>query len=68
MELSTYKNDELNGICRSWSPSGRLCQVEKYVDDMLDGLKICYYENGITSRRLSYKKGMKHGVHEYWEY
>lgn len=43
---TSYKNGKENGIRKSYYPSGKLAQTQQFVDDLLQGESIEYYENG----------------------
>jgi len=50
-------------------PNKILISVENYIDDMLNGLSINYYNDGIPYQLLTYKNGKKNGIHiEYYDF
>jgi uncharacterized protein len=51
---TTYKNGKENGIRKSYFPSGKLSQIQNFVDDLLQGESIEYYENGNIKSKRNY--------------
>lgn len=54
---STYKNGKENGWRKSYYPSGKVAQAQQFIDDLMQGESIEYYENGNIKSKRNY-----HGV------
>jgi antitoxin component YwqK of YwqJK toxin-antitoxin module len=56
-ELS-YKDDKLDGLCRTYYESGSLLSEASFKDDMMHGVRREYYKNGQLKREdiWSYSK------------
>lgn len=62
-EESDYCNGQLNGLFRSYAPSGILTHAHAYVDDVRDGVSSYYDIDGSLVVEQAYEKGIKQGVY-----
>jgi antitoxin component YwqK of YwqJK toxin-antitoxin module len=51
---TSYKNGKENGLRTSYYPSGKLAQAQQFIDDLLQGESLEYYENGNLKSKRNY--------------
>jgi antitoxin component YwqK of YwqJK toxin-antitoxin module len=51
---TSYKNGKENGIRKTYYPSGKLAQTQQFIDDLLQGESIEYFENGNIKSKRNY--------------
>ena len=49
-----YKNGKENGIRKSYFPSGKIASSQNFIDDLLQGESIEYYESGAVKSKRNY--------------
>lgn len=64
MEL-TYKNDELNGLARSWNKKGQLEREVRYINGKREGI-LKKWKNNKLIREEKYEEGIRIGSYTLW--
>ena len=58
-EESTFKDGEIDGLCRSWYENGQLWMECTYKDGEKDGLCRRWHENGQLDEEYTFKDGIR---------
>lgn len=67
LEMSEYKDGELNGTQLEWFPSGQIRERSSYIDGNYVGKHEFWHENGNRRMTTNFdENGVRHGLYEYW--
>jgi antitoxin component YwqK of YwqJK toxin-antitoxin module len=56
-QIFSYKDDKLNGECKTYYDNGQLKEIYSYNDGLMNGMYKSYYENGQLHKICSYIDG-----------
>ncbi len=59
-----YKDNKRTGEWKWWNRKGVLMRKSNFVDDIIDGESVFYFDDGSINRREEWKMGKRHGVVE----
>jgi len=62
-----YRNGKVQGILKSYYPSGTICNANFMRDNVKDGFDSMWYENGKLKYATVYKNGKLEGVYKEWD-
>ncbi|MDQ7916843.1 hypothetical protein RBU60_04595 [Mesonia sp. MT50] len=62
MMIENYKNNQLNGVKKTYLPDGTLAQEETYKEGKLNGPQIIYLKDKQVLQYYTYKNNELHGV------
>ncbi len=65
--LETYKNDQLNGVSKSWYYNGTPNTVHEYKDGKRNGTSAYFFPNGSKAREEVYENEELNGLKKTWD-